>query len=92
MTWTALLAGEMKSLDSQIFWDKLRDEGILPPKQTEFGASLLLRMRGIQMILPYNKMLCIRKLLHNMSANVPKSIIMPLSQVQFSSPCCLSQC
>lgn len=33
MTWPALLGGEMKSFDSQIFRAKMRDEGILSPKQ-----------------------------------------------------------
>lgn len=35
MTWTALLGGEMKSFDSQIFRAKLRHEDILPPKQIQ---------------------------------------------------------
>lgn len=35
MTWIAPLGGEMKSFDSQIFRAKLRDEGILPPKQRQ---------------------------------------------------------
>lgn len=35
MTCTVLIGGEMKSFDSQIFRVKLRDEGILPPKQKQ---------------------------------------------------------
>lgn len=92
MTWTAPLGGEMKSFDSQIFRAKLRDEGILPPKQRKNLVPLCYSGGEEFRIYCPTTMLCIKKLLRNMPANASKSIIIPLSQVQFSSPCCLSQC
>lgn len=82
-TWTALLGGEMKSFDLQIFRAKLRDEDICLQNKDRILSLSVTQVGGIQMILPYNKMLCIRKLLHSMSANVPKSITLSLSQMQF---------
>lgn len=73
----------MKSFDLQIFRAKLRDEDICLQNKDRILSLSVTQVGGIQMILPYNKMLCIRKLLHSMSANVPKSITLSLSQMQF---------